>query len=66
MIFIPSKENKGFYDKIYLLIGMCLAISFFQSIFYVEMRHRWAIEPILLIFAANGIINLRNIVKGKV
>lgn len=55
-----SKENKNFYNKIYLLIGMCIAISFFQSIFYVEMRHRWAIEPMLLIFAANGIIYIKD------
>lgn len=51
--FMPAKRH-----KIYLLIGVLFGISFFQSIFYVEMRHRWAIEPILFIFTANGIMHM--------
>lgn len=38
-----------------LILGCCLAISALQSVYYVEGRHRLAIEPFLLIFAAGGI-----------
>ncbi|MBU1007072.1 MAG: glycosyltransferase family 39 protein [Candidatus Omnitrophica bacterium] len=41
-----------------LLLLMLLAISLAQSLFYVEGRHRWAIEPIILIFSANGIFSI--------
>jgi len=41
-------------EKIFLLMLFLLSISLFQSIFFVEGRHRLAIEPILLIFSAEG------------
>jgi len=41
------------------LFLMMLSISLAQSLFYVEARHRWAIEPLLLIFSANGIISIQ-------
>lgn len=49
--------------KIYLLLLFFLAISVLQSIFYVEGRHRWAIEPILLVFTAQGLILGMNTTK---
>ena len=39
-----------------LLILFLLSISSFQSLFYIEGRHRWGIEPIMLIFAATGAV----------
>jgi hypothetical protein len=40
--------------EIWLLAGFCLALSLLQSAYYVEGRHRLAIEPILLVLAGAG------------
>ncbi len=37
-----------------LMAAFMLAIAAFQSLYYVEGRHRWGIEPVLLIFTAIG------------
>ena len=42
-------------EKLLLLILFLFSISLFQSIFFVEGRHRWTIEPVLLIFSAEGL-----------
>jgi len=55
-----GKQNKIFYDKLFLLAGVLVSISFLQSIFYVEIRHRWGIEPLLLIFSEAGWAHLYN------
>lgn len=39
------------------LIGMlCVLLSLGQSVFYVQAKHRWAIEPFLLLFASVAIV----------
>lgn len=43
------------WSAAWLILGCCLAISLLQSVYYVEGRHRLAIEPFLLIFAGGGI-----------
>ncbi|MHC4122291.1 MAG: glycosyltransferase family 39 protein [Planctomycetota bacterium] len=42
-------------SKITLLFLIFLSISIAQSLFYVETRHRWAIEPLMGIFIAYGL-----------
>jgi hypothetical protein len=39
-----------------MILGCCLVISLLQSFYYVEGRHRLAIEPLLLIFAGGGAV----------
>jgi 4-amino-4-deoxy-L-arabinose transferase-like glycosyltransferase len=42
-----------------LLIGsFLLALSSFQSFFYVEGRHRWVVEPLILVFSGGGVASL--------
>lgn len=41
-------------DAAWLLAGMFLALSLLQSLYYVDGRHRWGIEPMLLLFAGTG------------
>jgi 4-amino-4-deoxy-L-arabinose transferase-like glycosyltransferase len=41
--------------EIWLVAGVCLAISILQSAYYIEGRHRLAIEPMLLALAGAGI-----------
>lgn len=38
-----------------LIIFIMLAVSFAQSLYYIDTRHRWAVEPFLLIFTAKGL-----------
>lgn len=55
-IFIAFREGLFKYKgEAVLMIFVLLSISLLQSLFYIETRHRWAVEPILLIFAARGI-----------
>lgn len=44
---------------LFIIFGLCLL----QSFYYVEGRHRWEIEPLLLMFSAYGIQVLCNRVK---
>ena len=47
-------------QKIYLILGCLLLISLTQSFFYIEGRHRWAIEPLILIFTAKGFVYMKD------
>ena len=56
ILFIAVSRDKSLKHKGILLLMVFLSISVFQSLFYVEGRHRLALEPLLLIFTASGII----------
>lgn len=58
VIFVLAGKDYKLKKKAYLLLLFFLAISVMQSLFYVEGRHRLSIEPILLIFSANGIFSI--------
>lgn len=47
--------KKNSEEKIYLILLIMFIVSSGQSFFYVEGRHRLAIEPLLLIFSACGL-----------
>jgi 4-amino-4-deoxy-L-arabinose transferase-like glycosyltransferase len=38
-----------------ILLAIMLTICLGQSIFYVEGRHRWLVEPLLIVFCAYGV-----------
>jgi len=40
-----------------LIIGTLLSVSAVYSLFYFELRHRWAIEPLLLVLASVGLLS---------
>ena len=48
-----SSEKRVFVLSILLML---LMVSLTHSLFYVEIRHRWAIEPFMLIFASYGVM----------
>jgi len=50
---VPGRFGVDFKNFILLLLFL-LSISLFQSLFYVEGRHRWGIEPVFLIVSAIG------------
>jgi 4-amino-4-deoxy-L-arabinose transferase-like glycosyltransferase len=41
--------------QLVLLILFLVALSTLQSLYYVEGRHRWAVEPLLLVTAGGGV-----------
>jgi hypothetical protein len=45
--------------KAVLLVMLLLALSGLQSLYYVEGRHRWAVEPLLLAISGGGIAWIR-------
>lgn len=58
LIGIYSTYQEGLFrakPDIALILLILLTISFTQSLFYIEGRHRWAVEPIFLIFTAKGL-----------
>lgn len=48
-----------------LITLLFISISVAQSLFYVEGRHRWAIEPLLLIFTAYGLTGSLKLSGGE-
>jgi hypothetical protein len=50
---------RGDTDQRWILTAagvVLLVTSVAQAVFYVEIRHRWSVEPILLVLAAAGVI----------
>lgn len=45
-------------SSIFLLISIMFALSLLQGLYYVEGRHRWEVEPLLLLFTSYGLQNL--------
>lgn len=41
-------------DSVLLIGGMLLAVSMLQALYYVEGRHRWAVEPLVLLLTGVG------------
>lgn len=39
-----------------LLLGVWMAVGLTQSLFYVELRHRWGVEGLMLVVSAIGIL----------
>lgn len=45
----------------WMVIAFMISVSVLQAIFYVDLRHRWGIEPLLLIFTAVGVFSTLNL-----
>jgi len=52
--FLCSQKVNS-WAKFTLILFFFLLVSIVQSIFFVEGRHRWSIEPVLLVFSAGGL-----------
>jgi 4-amino-4-deoxy-L-arabinose transferase-like glycosyltransferase len=42
----------------WLVGAFLLSLASFQSLYYVEGRHRWAVEPMILVFSGGGVASL--------
>jgi len=38
----------------WLLLVFLIVVAFLESLYYVEGRHRWAVEPMLLVLSGAG------------
>jgi hypothetical protein len=52
-----KSKNPTARTGVFLFLLMAGSVSVMQAIFYVEGRHRWQIEPLLLVFSAAGLLN---------
>ena len=50
--------HRGVRERLVLLAAMLASISVAQSLYYVDVRHRWGVEPLLGIFAAAAVGSL--------
>jgi 4-amino-4-deoxy-L-arabinose transferase-like glycosyltransferase len=49
-----------------ILMGVMISICLGQSLFYVEGRHRWLIEPLLLVFFSCGVFAAWKLIRTRV
>lgn len=50
----------------YILLAIFfIVISLFQALHYVELRHRWAIEPLMIIFSCYGFFIITERIKNN-
>lgn len=54
----PSWKALHVEERI-LLLSLMLSVAVVQSVFYVEGRHRWTIEPVLLLLSGSGLNFMR-------
>jgi 4-amino-4-deoxy-L-arabinose transferase-like glycosyltransferase len=47
--------GRGAHATVFIVVSMMLGLSLVQSAFYVQGRHRFLIEPLLLVFTAIGL-----------
>lgn len=50
------RQSPASRDAATAFLLMALFVSVTQAAFYVEGRHRWQLEPIMLLFAASGVM----------
>ncbi len=55
LILSLASGEKVIKGSVWLIIFIFMAIFLTQSLFYVEGRHRWLVEPLLIIFFSYGI-----------
>jgi len=54
--FAIASSKREVWESSLILISVPLTICLAQSVFYVEGRHRWLIEPIMMIFFSYGVM----------
>lgn len=61
----PGNAAASIRATLALILGLVVGISLFQSAFYVQGRHRFLIEPLLLVLTAFGVSALAARLPGK-
>ncbi len=50
--------RSGAFPGFAAILAAMLSVAIVQSAFYVELRHRWGVEPLILVLAAIGTLQL--------
>lgn len=61
-----SSRNISLRSSALLMVFVFMAICLIQSVYYVEGRHRWLIEPLMIIFFCYGADALYSLLSGSV
>jgi 4-amino-4-deoxy-L-arabinose transferase-like glycosyltransferase len=64
--FALATGKKAVRESSLILLSLPLTICLAQSLFYVEGRHRWLIEPIIIIFFSYGIMESWKLLRSRV
>jgi hypothetical protein len=48
-----------------LLFAITLTLAFLHALAYVEGRHRWGVEPLLLLLTARGVLVSASAIRGQ-
>jgi hypothetical protein len=51
-----SLWRQGYQGELTLVLGFAIAVSLVQSLFFVEGRHRWEVEGLLVVVAIAGVM----------
>ena len=65
VVVASSRADRGGRQRLVLLLLMFGCISAAQSLFYVDVRHRWGVEPLLGIFLAFAVGWCRGLVGAR-
>lgn len=57
LVAVPRAMAHQRHEQL-VLAGLLLSVALVQAAFYVEIRHRWGIEPLLLIWSAAGAVTV--------
>ena len=60
-----DRMKNVYMPGVFIIIFSCLILSFAQSAFYVEGRHRWVVEPTICILAAWFYVCIFNLLKNR-
>ena len=63
--WVVGRDRAGPRHAVVLLWMMMGALAVAQSLFYVEGRHRWAIEPLLIVLAVVAVAQVRRLVSAS-
>lgn len=55
-VFAMKSARTGVFESSLILLAVPITICLAQSVFFVEGRHRWLVEPIMIVFASYGVI----------
>jgi 4-amino-4-deoxy-L-arabinose transferase-like glycosyltransferase len=65
MGLLSSLRDKSHFPLILMLCAYMLSLAFLHAIVNVDTRHRWAVEPIMIIFTSIGFFNLVSYFKNS-
>lgn len=63
-IVASRRHRPEAFHMLALLAATALSVSLVQSVFYVEMRHRWGVEAFVLAVAAVGLLRVWATMRG--